>query len=127
MKVPIMIILKRENNEKGIKILLIILITIGLITGGLLMKLGTPFDHFLTHDYTRVTKQDHIDYLKKNDIKVVLMKDKMHLKLALIDSKIAIFGSTNWTKDSFEENYELVYLSEDKKTIETLITFIKSL
>ena len=67
------------------------------------------------------------DYLKKNDIKVVLMKDKMHLKLALIDSKIAIFGSTNWTKESFEENYELIYISEDEKTVKTLSSFIKSL
>ena len=51
----------------------------------------------------------------------------MHLKVALIDSSKAIIGSTNWTKESFEENYELVYLSEDKKTIETLTNFIKSL
>ena len=41
--------------KKGIKILLIILITIGLITGGLLMKLGTPFDIFLTKDFTKPT------------------------------------------------------------------------
>jgi predicted carbohydrate-binding protein with CBM5 and CBM33 domain len=70
MKVPIMIILKRENNEKRNKNITYYLITIGLITGGLLMKLGTPFDHFLTHDYTRVTKQDQIDYLKKNEQKM---------------------------------------------------------
>jgi phosphatidylserine/phosphatidylglycerophosphate/cardiolipin synthase-like enzyme len=67
------------------------------------------------------------DFLKKNDIKVILVKDKMHLKLALIDSKTAIFGSINWTKESFEENYELVYISEDKKTIAELTTFIKTL
>lgn len=79
-------------------------------------------------DAKKVKEDSEIfDYLKKNDIKVVLMKDKMHLKLAIIDSQIAIFGSTNWTKESFEENYELVYISEDKKTIETLTTFIKSL
>ena len=67
------------------------------------------------------------EYLKKNNIKVVLVKDKMHLKVALIDSKVAIFGSTNWTKESFEENYELIYISEDEKTVETLSSFIKSL
>jgi phosphatidylserine/phosphatidylglycerophosphate/cardiolipin synthase-like enzyme len=67
------------------------------------------------------------DFLKKNDIKVILVKDKMHLKLALIDSKTAIFGSINWTKESFEENYELVYISEDKKTIAELTSFINTL
>jgi phosphatidylserine/phosphatidylglycerophosphate/cardiolipin synthase-like enzyme len=67
------------------------------------------------------------DFLKKNDIKVILLKDKMHLKLALIDSKMAIFGSINWTKESFEENYELVYISEDKKTIAELTSFINTL
>lgn len=70
---------------------------------------------------------DIFDFLIKNNIKVVLVKDKMHLKVALIDSKIAIFGSTNWTKESFEENYELIYISEDKNIIDTLKSFIKSL
>ncbi len=67
------------------------------------------------------------DFLVKNNIKVVLVKDKMHLKVALIDSKTAIFGSTNWTKESFEENYELIYISEDKNIVDTLKSFIKSL
>jgi len=47
----------------------------------------------------------------------------MHLKVALIDSKIAIVGSTNWTKKSFEENYDLILISEEKKLLEKLIAF----
>lgn len=78
--------------KKGIKILLIILITIGLITGGLLMKLGTPFDHFLTHDYTRVTKQDQIDYLKKNEQKMTDYIKKQNSKVT----------SVQWDWDSLE-------------------------
>ncbi|MDD3054916.1 MAG: phospholipase D-like domain-containing protein [Aliarcobacter sp.] len=79
-------------------------------------------------DAKKVKEDSEIsEYLKKNNIKVVLVKDKMHLKVALIDSKVAIFGSTNWTKESFEENYELIYISEDEKTVETLSSFIKSL
>ena len=31
------------------------------------MTLGTPFDHFLTHDYTKVSKNDQIAYLKKHE------------------------------------------------------------
>ena len=88
-------------------------------------KKGVKITVFL--DAKKVKEDSEIaDFLKKNDIKVVLVKDKMHLKLALIDSKIAIFGSTNWTKESFEENYELVYICEDKKTIDSLNSFIKS-
>ena len=89
-------------------------------------KNGVKITDFL--DSKKVKEDSDIsDYLKKNNIKVVLMKDKMHLKLAIIDSKVAIFGSTNWTKESFEENYELIYISEDEKTVETLSSFIKSL
>jgi phosphatidylserine/phosphatidylglycerophosphate/cardiolipin synthase-like enzyme len=88
-------------------------------------KKGVKITVFL--DAKKVKEDSEIaDFLKKNDIKVVLVKDKMHLKLAIFDSKLAIFGSVNWTKESFEENYELVYICEDKKTIENLSSFIKS-
>ena len=88
-------------------------------------KNGVKITVFL--DAKKVKEDPEIsEYLKKNNIKVVLVKDKMHLKVALIDSKVAIFGSTNWTKESFEENYELVYICEDKKTIDSLNSFIKS-
>ena len=89
-------------------------------------KNGVKITVFL--DAKKVKEDPEIsEYLKKNNIKVVLVKDKMHLKVALIDSKVAIFGSTNWTKKSFEENYELIYISEDEKTVKTLSSFIKSL
>ncbi|MDR1568727.1 MAG: hypothetical protein LBS33_08640 [Streptococcaceae bacterium] len=52
--------------KKRTKILLGILILTILITGGIAMRLGTPFDHFLTHDYTKVTKEEQIAYLKKH-------------------------------------------------------------
>lgn len=88
-------------------------------------KKGVKITVFL--DAKKVKEDSEIaDFLKKNDIKVVLVKDKMHLKLAIFDSKLAIFGSVNWTKESFEENYELVYICEDKKTIDSLNSFIKS-
>ncbi len=88
-------------------------------------KRGVKITVFL--DAKKVKEDSEIaDFLKKNDIKVVLVKDKMHLKLAIFDSKLAIFGSVNWTKESFEENYELVYICEDKKTIDSLNSFIKS-
>ena len=82
-------------------------------------KNGVKITVFL--DAKKVKEDSEIfDYLKKNDIKVVLMKDKMHLKLALIDSKIAIFGSTNWTKESFEEKHQYVNIENMEKRLKRL-------
>lgn len=77
-------------------------------------------------DKEKTNKDDEIlDLLKNSGIKTIVNKDKnkMHLKVALIDSKIAIVGSTNWTKKSFEENYDLILISEEKKLLEKLIAF----
>ena len=54
------------------------------------MKLGTPFDHFLTHDYTVVTEQDQIDYLKKHE---------QEMTDAMLDKKVK---SVQWDWDSLE-------------------------
>ena len=74
------------------------------------------------------TKKDDeiLDLLRENGIKTVVNKDKnkMHLKVVLIDSKTAIIGSTNWTKESFEENYDLIYITDDKKLILKLKEFV---
>ena len=51
----------------------------------------------------------------------------MHLKVVLIDSKTAIIGSTNWTKESFEENYDLIYITDDKKLILKLKEFVSKI
>ena len=77
-------------------------------------------------DKEKTKKDDEIlDLLKNSGIKTIVNKDKnkMHLKVALIDSKIAIVGSTNWTKKSFEENHDLILISEEKKLLEKLIAF----
>lgn len=77
-------------------------------------------------DKEKTNKDDEIlDLLKNSGIKTIVNKDKnkMHLKVALIDSKIAIVGSTNWTKKSFEENHDLILISEEKKLLEKLIAF----
>ncbi len=79
-------------------------------------------------DAEKIDKDDEvINLFKKHKIKTIIVdKRKMHLKVAVIDSEIAIFGSSNWTEESFEENYELIYLSQDKKVISSLRDFIKS-
>lgn len=79
-------------------------------------------------DSEKVEKDDEMrNFFKKNKIKTIIVnKAKMHMKVAVIDSTFAVFGSSNWTKESFSENYELIYLSQDKSTISTLRNFLKS-
>lgn len=37
----------------------------------------------------------------------------MHMKMALIDNKHVIFGSANWTYSAFNNNYELLYITQN--------------
>lgn len=54
-------------------------------------------------------------------------KIKNHIKLMLVDDKIAVFGSSNWTKDSFSENLELIYITKEKSDIKKIKKIFLSL
>lgn len=41
----------------------------------------------------------------------------MHQKMAIIDTKAIITGSANWTRNAFENNYELLIKSDDIQMI----------
>ena len=41
------------------------------------------------------------------NIEAKKLDKKLHTKLAIFDKKIVVFGSPNWTKKSFKENYEV--------------------
>lgn len=69
-----------------------------------------------------------IGYLSKyNNIQTCLLRGKpsrnreyegiMHQKMTIIDSKAIIIGSANWSKNAFENNYELLLKSDDSATI----------
>lgn len=60
-------------------------------------------------------------------IKAKKTKRKLHTKLAIIDKNIVIFGSANWTKKSFKENYEVVHITDDKKTVKKYNDFFTQL
>ena len=64
----------------------ILVISIGLICiiGGTAMTLGTPFDHFLTHDYTKVSKNDQIAYLKKHEKEMTDYVKSQNLKVTSV-------------------------------------------
>ena len=71
-------------------------------------------------------------YKKKADlsnggIEVIKIKDKLHTKLAIIDRKVVVFGSTNWTDESFKENIEVVYMSDRLELVEQFVDFYQSL
>ena len=57
----------------------------------------------------------------------VYKKAKQHMKLMLFDDTVAMFGSANLTKESFKENLELIYFTDNPKIIGKLKTNFKAL
>jgi phosphatidylserine/phosphatidylglycerophosphate/cardiolipin synthase-like enzyme len=64
-------------------------------------------------------KLDSLDAIQHKDPK------KLHTKMAIFDNKTVVFGSTNWTKKSFNENLEFIYITNNSKTVKKFITFFK--
>jgi len=74
-------------------------------------------------DKSKIEKKDKIyKYLKNNGIIVKVVDKKMHMKIAIFDEKILVLGSSNWTKDSFKDNYELVLFTSNKKIINKVLS-----
>ena len=69
---------------------------------------------------------DIYKYLKDNDIEIIISKKKLHTKIAIFDNKVALIGSVNWTKESFEENYESMLISNNKEIISDIDNFFIS-
>jgi phosphatidylserine/phosphatidylglycerophosphate/cardiolipin synthase-like enzyme len=52
---------------------------------------------------------------------------KLHTKIAIFDKKIVVFGSPNWKKKSFKDNYEVLYITDEKKIITQFNEFFETL
>jgi phosphatidylserine/phosphatidylglycerophosphate/cardiolipin synthase-like enzyme len=66
-------------------------------------------------------------YLKNNGINIIIpSKNKLHTKIAVFDDNTALIGSMNWTKESFEENYEMLLITSDNKIIKEINIFLNS-
>lgn len=79
-------------------------------------------------DSTKVKKEDKTyKYLIKKGIYCKVLDRKNHLKIALFDKKEVLFGSINWTKESFQDNYELLYSSTKKSDIKKSISLFNYL
>jgi len=61
------------------------------------------------------------------NIKAKTLKKKLHTKIAIFDKKTVVFGSPNWTKKSFKNNYEVLYITDDKKLLVKFNAFFKTL
>ena len=60
-------------------------------------------------------------------VKIKKSKRKLHIKMAIIDDKYLIFGSANWKKESFGDNYEIINITNDKKKVKRFKEIFKSL
>lgn len=65
--------------------------------------------------------------LKEKGILCKILDRKNHLKIALFDKKKLLFGSINWTKKSFENNYEILYYTNEKQDIKKAISLFSYL
>ncbi|GAA7218540.1 phospholipase D-like domain-containing protein [Helicobacter pylori] len=88
------------------------------------IKVQIIYDYGSNHN----NKQSTIGYLDKYpNTKVCLLKGLkakngnyygiMHQKVAIIDDKIVFLGSANWSKNAFENNYEVLLKTDDTETI----------
>jgi len=74
----------------------------------------------------------NIFYEKKNgkfhkNINLHKLKTKLHTKIAIFDKKVIYFGSANWKKKSFKENYEVINITNDKNKVEQFNKFFTQL
>ncbi len=79
-------------------------------------------------DKSKVKKDDEIyKYLRKNNIKIYISKEKLHTKIAIFDDDTLMIGSSNWTKESFSKNNEVILFIKNKNLIEQTKAFLDSL
>ena len=74
---------------------------------------------------TLIYSKTKLNFHKK--IKLIRTKRKQHIKLAIIDNKIAIYGSANWKKESFSTNFEMINITDDPYRIKQFKNIINRL
>lgn len=79
----------------------------------------------------KVMTNEHptIGVLSKNKIKARKLdtKRKVHAKLMIIDGKIAIVGSHNYTMGAFTTNYEISVIIQEEEIVKRLRQFFNNL
>ena len=74
-------------------------------------------------------KSQYIYLQKQQNIKTYTLggnkgkqRGKLHAKYMIIDNKKVLFGSLNYTKKSFKNNYEVLFVTSNKKIIKKFIS-----
>lgn len=89
-------------------------------------KRGVSINLYL--DKSKFKKSTEINkFIEKNGIKYKILRKKNHLKLAMFDKTTAVFGSSNWKKESFSENLEIIYLTNKKSDLKKIKEIFLSL
>lgn len=92
----------KDSSKKGVKILLVL-------------------DEEKYKENKKLIKE-----LEEDNVKIIIPKDKMHMKVAIFDNKFLLMGSMNWIKESFKENYELIMINNDAEIILKLTNYLKN-
>jgi len=91
------------------------------------VKRNVSVNVIFDNEKVKSDKSSRYAYLKKQGVHSYLSTRKMHLKIALFDNKTAILGSLNWTKASFNDNYEIVHITDNISVISKSIKIFKEL
>ncbi|MDR2033993.1 MAG: phospholipase D-like domain-containing protein [Helicobacteraceae bacterium] len=51
----------------------------------------------------------------------------MHLKVAVIDEALSVYGSANWTNSAFNVNHEIVFIDDDEKLAKEIRGYLKAI
>ena len=61
------------------------------------------------------------------DVKSVISKKTMHVKMVIVDEKNVFLGSHNLTKNAFELNHEISIFTDDTEAVTECIAFFKAI
>ena len=71
------------------------------------------------------SKKD-VDFHKSIDVEQITRR-KLHTKMAIIDDKIVVFGSANWSKKTFRKNYEMNYITDREDIVKKSTEFFTTI
>lgn len=70
----------------------------------------------LLHSMNDITNDKAVQFFKSREIPVRIADKYSHTKLLVIDNKIVVLGSHNWTASAFASNYEASIIIRDEIT-----------
>ena len=62
-----------------------------------------------------------------NFFKYKTFENKLHIKAVLFDNNTVVFGSANWKKESFKDNMEIIYISNEKQIVKQFKNMFQTL